>query len=183
MFDKILELYSKFAIYLVHILIFSIILASFHPQIFQHFFSAVAKFIPESIINYYSEKNINQTDVFYIFTIISAISGIGAIWNFFYPRNYVKKMIDAGLKFNEFPSFHMTSIHNNSSEITILFLLIAILFTQTNVISFSTIKNLEMDLLINAPIIFIFCSIGILAATVDCIMIIMSGFGTIKKKN
>lgn len=183
MFDKAIELYSKFAIYLIYILIFSIFLASFHPQIFIHFFNAVTKFIPIPIINYYSEKNINHTDLFHIFTIVSAISGIGAIWNLFYPRIYIGKMLKIGLYTKEYPSFHMASIHSNSSTLTTLFLLSSTLLIQTKVTSFLTIKSLALNLLQSAPTIFIFCCIGTLEATFYCFALILSGFGTAEEKN
>ncbi|MCY8960078.1 hypothetical protein [Bacillus atrophaeus] len=182
MFDKLIGLYTKFSIYLTHLLLFSIILASFHPQVFTHFFNAIVKFIPVSIINYLTEKNINQTDVFYIFTIISAISGIGIIWNLFFPRNYIRKMIEVGLDRIKYPSFHMATIHNKSSELTTLFLLSSTLFIETNVTSFSTFKSLILNLLQNAPFVFLFCCIGTAGAIFNIMILIMSGFGTIKNK-
>ncbi|MEC0385254.1 hypothetical protein P8818_19475 [Bacillus velezensis] len=179
MFDKLIGFYFKFSIYLTHLLLFSIILASFHPQVFIHFFNALIKFIPVSIINYFAEKNIDQTDVFYVFTIVSAISGIGIIWRYFFPRNYIKKMREVGLDIKEYPSFHMASIHNKSSELTTLFLLSITLFIQTDVTSFSPFKDLILNLLKNAPFVFLFCCIGIGGAILNCVNLIMSGFGTI----
>ncbi|CUB20561.1 MULTISPECIES: hypothetical protein [Bacillus] len=182
MFDKLIGLYFKFSIYLTHLLIFSIILASFHPQVFTHFFSAIVKLIPVSIINYFIEKNINQTDVFYIFTIVSAISGIGLIWIQFFPRSYIKKMRKVGLDITEYPSFHMASIYNKSSELTTLFLLSIILFIETNVTPLSPLKSLVLNLLQNAPFVFLFCCIGTVGAILNCVSLIMSGFATIIEK-
>lgn len=183
MFDKLIGLYFKFSIYLTHLLIFSIILASIHPQVFTHFFNAIVKLIPVSIINYFIEKNINQTDVFYIFTIVSAISGIGLIWNYFFPRNYIKKMREVGLDIiTEYPSFHMASIYNKSSELTTLFLLSITLFIETNVTSLSPFKSLVLNLLQNAPFVFLFCCIGTAGAILNCVALIMSGFATIIEK-
>ncbi|WEZ04605.1 hypothetical protein P5666_00550 [Bacillus subtilis] len=182
MFDKLVGLYFKFSTYLTYLLLFSIILASFHPQVFTHFFNAIVKFIPVSIINYLTEKNINQTDVFYIFTIISAISGIGVIWNLFYPRYYIRKMIELGLDWKQYPSFHMASIHNKSSELTTLFLLSITLFIETSVTSFSQFKSLVLNLLHNAPFVFLFCCIGIAGSIFNILTFTMSGFGTIIEK-
>lgn len=178
MFDKLIGYYFKFSIYLTYLLLFSIILASFHPQVFTHFFTAILKFMPVSIINYFTEKNINQTDVFYIFTIISAISGIAIIWNYFFPRKYIGKMLEKDIDIKNYPSFHMASIHNKSSELTTLALLSIILFLQTNVTSFSTFKSLVLSLLMNAPFVFLFCCIGTAGAMLECLILIMSGFGT-----
>ncbi|AMQ72486.1 MULTISPECIES: hypothetical protein [Bacillus amyloliquefaciens group] len=179
MFDKLIGLYFKFSVYLTHLLLFSIILASFHPQVFTHFFSAIVKFVPIPIINYFAEKNISHADVFYIFTVISTISGIAIIWNYFFPRNYIGKMLVGGKDMKNYPSFHMASIHNKSSELTTLSLLSIILFAQTNDTSFSTFKSLVLSLLMNAPFVFLFCCIGTARAMLECVVLIMSGFGTI----
>lgn len=182
MFDKFIKLYSKFSIYMIYILIFSNILASFHSDFFIQFFKSVQKFMPVSIIYYFKEKNIDMTDMFHIFIIISCISGIALIWNYFYHKYYINKIHknDISLSEFEYPSFHMDSIHANSSELTILFLLSTALFAQTKVISFPI--SLFRDLVKDSPFLFLFCIIGILGAIFQCIFLIMSGFGIIKIK-
>ncbi|MDR4994433.1 hypothetical protein RGT17_04185 [Bacillus altitudinis] len=184
MFDKIIGIYFKFSIYLTYLLLFSIILASFHPHVFNHFFNAIGKLIPTSLVNYFTEKKISQTDLFYIFTFISAISGIGIIWGLIFPRNLRKRMREIGIAKEDYPSFHMISIRNNSSELTTLFLLSIILFIETNVTSLSPLKSLVLNLLQNAPVVFLFSCIGIAGAILDCVGLIMSGFSTtIEKKD
>ena len=183
MFDKIPELYSKYAIYTIIILIICNLIAWGDPRILTHFFNAIIKFLPSSVVNYFHERNINTLDTLYIFTIISSISGVGFIWNFLFHKWYIKytskkyEILDENFRY---PKFHMDSIYTFMSELTILFFLIFLLFSQTGFASTETIFNFIWN---NAGFTLVLSGIGIIHTFFVCVLLIMSGLGSIKGKN
>lgn len=183
MFDKIPELYSKYAIYTIIILIISNLIALDDPQIFTQFFNTIIKFLPSSVVNYFHERNINTLDALCIFTIISSISGVGFIWNLLFHKWYLKytsekyETLDENFKY---PRFHMDSIYTFMSELTILFFLTFLLFSQIGFTSTETIINFIRN---NVGFTLVLSGIGTMYAFFVCVLLIMSGLGSIKEKN